>query len=271
MRRLHLIEIHEQAWCPKSIRDAVTDHLQFNLNLLNMYAAIVPRLKRALYRANTRKIIDLCSGAGGPWLTLHGLLRDEDDFPVEICLSDKYPNIPAFERARFASRGAIGFHPKPVDGAQMPAELEGFRTLFTSFHHFRPAEARAILLDAVSTGQGIGAFEITQRSPLAFALMCSAPAFVFLLTPFVRPFRFSRLLWTYLIPVAPFIALLDGLVSCCRTYSPSELRELTDGLGKGGYAWEIGEEKTGFVLIPITYLIGYPAETAQQAPSGTST
>jgi len=26
---MHLIEIHEQPWCPASLRDALTDYLQF--------------------------------------------------------------------------------------------------------------------------------------------------------------------------------------------------------------------------------------------------
>ena len=38
MRRLQLIEIHEQPWFPSSLRDQATDALQFGFNLLNAYA-----------------------------------------------------------------------------------------------------------------------------------------------------------------------------------------------------------------------------------------
>src|SRR5262245_9719783 len=55
------------------------------------------------------------------------------------------------------------------------------------------------------------------------------------------------------------IVLWDGVVSCLRTYSPAELRELTNGLGAGDYLWESGEEKYARSLIPVTYLIGYPS------------
>ena len=29
MKRLHLIEIHDQDWCPRTVRDGETDYLQF--------------------------------------------------------------------------------------------------------------------------------------------------------------------------------------------------------------------------------------------------
>ena len=45
-------------------------------------------------------------------------------------------------------------------------------------------------------------------------------------TPLIRPLRWSRLLWTYLIPLVPVITLFEGLVSCLRTYSVQELHDL---------------------------------------------
>jgi hypothetical protein len=80
---------------------------------------------------------------------------------------------------------------------------------------------------------------------------------VLLVTPFIRPFRWSRLFWTYLVPVVPLVSLFDGLVSCLRTYSIQELRELTEDLGANNYRWNVGELK-GKGPIPITYLIGFP-------------
>ena len=80
------------------------------------------------------------------------------------------------------------------------------------------------------------------------------------MTPFLRPFRWSRLLWTYLIPLVPVVTLFDGLVSCLRTYTVRELRELTERLDANDYHWEIGTVKGKTTPIPITYLIGVPIE-----------
>jgi hypothetical protein len=37
----------------------------------------------------------------------------------------------------------------------------------------------------------------------------------FLTAPFIRPFRFSRLFWTYVITVIPFVLFFDGVVPVC--------------------------------------------------------
>jgi len=256
MGRMQLFEIQDQSWCPESARDAITDHLRFGLNLWNQYAPIVPRLRDAMKRAGTRRVLDLCSGGGGPWLRLHRTF-EQNGFPLEICLTDKYPNTAAFLRARSESGNNIEFREDPVDALRIPAGLDGFRTFFSSFHHFPPEEARAILRDAVESRQGIAVFEATRRDLRAMLIMIFlAPVMTLIFAPFIRPFRWSRLLWTYLIPIVPVAAVFDGLVSCARTYSPSDLRELTDGLDQSAYAWDIGEQGGAAVPVPITYLIG---------------
>src|SRR5438105_2311666 len=98
MKRLHLIEIEDQAWCPRTIRDALTDYLQFALVVTKPYAAMVPLLYTALQRTGARRVLDLCSGAAGPWLWLRPVLADTG-VNVSVCLTDKYPNKEAFARS----------------------------------------------------------------------------------------------------------------------------------------------------------------------------
>ncbi|MBZ5663812.1 MAG: class I SAM-dependent methyltransferase [Acidobacteriia bacterium] len=253
MRRLHLIEIHEQPWFPSTLRDQATDALQFGFNLLNAYGPVISLLQRALESTEERAVVDLCSGGGGPWFDLGRKLQG--DLPhLEIWLTDKYPNLSAVENVRAASENHIRFYPGPVDATNVPGELQGFRTMFTSFHHFSPEEAGAILQNAVDAREGIGIFEITRRTPSTIALMLAWALILFLCTPWIRPFRWSRLLWTYLIPIIPLVWLFDGIVSCLRTYRPRELREIVATLSSSEYQWEIGELSTG--KVPITYLIG---------------
>jgi hypothetical protein len=140
--------------------------------------------------------------------------------------------------------------------------LTGFWTIFSAFHHFRPEQACAVLANAVHKRQGIAVFEGTQHSVLALLLMLFVPLMVLLMTPFIRPFRWSRLLWTYLIPRLPLVVLFDGLVSCLRTYSVEELRDLTARLATNDYHWDIGTVKSTAGPIRITYLIGVPKEKA---------
>ena len=261
MKRLHLIEIHDQDWCPRTIRDGATDYLQFVIATTKPYAAMVPILAAALQRTGTRQVLDLCSGAAGPWLWLQPVLA-ERAVSVSVCLTDKYPNLDALRQSNHLTHHSINSHRQSVDATRVPEELTGFRTIFSAFHHFRPEQACAVLADAVHKRQGIAVFEGTQHSVLALLLMLLVPLMVLLTTPFIRPFRWSRLLWTYLIPVMPFIVLFDGLVSCLRTYSVEELRGLTARLATNDYHWDIGTVKSKAGLVTITYLIGVPNEKA---------
>ncbi len=165
MRRIQFIELHEQPWFPSSIRDAITDALQFGLNLVKAYAPIAPLLQSAVDASGSRSIVDMCSGGGGPWLDLSQKLHGNAP-ALHIWLTDKYPNLRAIQNMRSVSENHITFYPDPVDAMKVPGELKGFRTMFTSFHHFLPEVARAILQDAVDASQGIGIFEATRRAPL---------------------------------------------------------------------------------------------------------
>jgi hypothetical protein len=257
MRRVQFIELHEQPWFPQCLRREITDALQFGLNFLKAYAPIAPLLQRVLDTTRCRSIVDLCSGGGGPWFDLSRMLQ-ADAPDVHILLTDKYPNLSAVQNVRAASANHIAFFPEPVDALNVPGELGGFRTMFTSFHHFPPEEARVILQNAVDARQSIGVFEITRRAPFTIALMFAWALTPFLFAPFIRPFRWSRLLSTYVIPIIPLVLLFDGAVSCLRTYRPQELREIITKLSGIEYQWEMGEHSSAYGRVPITYLIGYP-------------
>ena len=254
MRRLHLFEITDQAWCPTVIRDCATDYLRHIIIATQAYEPIAERLSQAVARTEATRIIDLCSGGAGPWLRMHQRCP-----AVEIYLTDLHPNLAASQRVQALASGKIKCHPAAVNALRVPPELIGFRTLFTSFHHFKPAEARAILRDAVASRSGIGIFEGTERRPSAMLGMLLTPLLVWLVTPLIRPFRWARLLWTYLLPVVPLVVLFDGIVSCWRTYTVAELTEFTAELSGSGYAWEVGETPAKGWRAPVTYLIGYPA------------
>ena len=261
MKRLHLIEIEDQDWCPRPVRDAATDYLQCFIVATRAYAAMIPVLATVLQRTGSRHVLDLCSGAAGPWLWLQPALAKKG-VSVSVCLTDKYPNLPGFERASRLTNQVISFHPQPVDPTQVPGNLLGFRTMFSAFHHFQPEQACAVLADAVRNRQGIAIFEATQRHPLALLFTLLAPLGVLVATPFIRPFRWSRLLWTYLLPLVPLVTLFDGLVSCLRTYSVQDLRKLAAKLGTKDYHWEVGIAKSKMTPMPITYLLGVPIEKA---------
>ncbi len=145
-----------------------------------------------------------------------------------------------------------------IDATQVPSRLVGFRTIFSSFHHFPKREAIGILQNAVDNRQGIGVFEAARRHPLTMAFTVFMFLGALVATPFMRPFRWDRLFWTYVLPVIPFTLFWDGLMSCLRAYSSQQLHEMIASVDAHGYRWEVGEEAAGFAV--VTYLVGYPAE-----------
>lgn len=254
--RRRLFEIHEQDWAPAWLRHYSTDYLEALFARLGIYDGVAPRLAELVRRSGEQRIVDLCSGAGGPLPALIAALRRELGADVEILLTDKFPNREAFERLERGSAGNIRHLAAAVDARAVPPELHGLRTLFDSLHHFSAEDARAILADARECGVPIAVFEAVSRRPSTVLGSVLIPVLVLALTPWVRPFRWRRLLFTYPIPVLPLSIGWDGLVSHLRAYTADELRALTDGLTAPGYTWEVGEIPVGPAA--ITFVLGWP-------------
>jgi hypothetical protein len=201
---------------------------------------------------NVAQLVDLGSGSGGPVaLVLEALA--ERGLRVRAVLTDLYP--PAIPRPG-GSSAKIQYCAKPVDAANVPAELVGIRTMFASFHHFRPEPARKILSDAFACRRPICVFETTSRTLAAVLSAILIPVLVLVLTPRIRPLSWQQVIFTYLIPILPLLMFWDGFVSQLRTYSVEELTQLTKDLKADDYSWEIGEIKLPRLPAGVPYLIG---------------
>ena len=239
MARLHLFELEDQEWFPDFIRNYGTDFLQFLSNKAKIYEPIIPILEKGVEASGTNQIIDLASGGGGGLLWLNGEFKKKMP-DLKILLTDYFPNIEAFE---YMKRQAANFDylPDSVDARAMPPDLKGLRTQFLSFHHFKPADALKILQNAVDAEQPIAIFEAQERSFASFVTLFFSPISVLLTTPFIKPFKIGRIVFTYLIPLVPLMVWWDGLVSSLRTYSVKEMEELVAQVdGNESYDWDIG-------------------------------
>jgi hypothetical protein len=259
--RFHLFELEDQSWFPNNIRDLATDYLQFMETKLKLHEPVVPLLARALREAGTTTVVDLCAGGGGPVVAVQEKLR-QDGMPVRFILTDKFPNLPAFVQLQRDHPGIEGYR-ESVDATDVPSHLTGFRSIFNAYHHFTPDDARAVLRSAVTARQPIGVFEIPERAiwiVLTTALL--VPILVLLSTPFIRPFRWSRLLFTYPLPLVPLTCFWDGVVSQLRAYTPAELNALATSLGDVGYRWEAGKVRLQGSPAHLTYLIGMTSSSS---------
>lgn len=266
MKRRAWFEIHDDPRFPRFLRDLVTEALESVWNGSRAYAPIAPLLREALMCSGADRVIDLCSGGGGPWPGLYADVMARMGLPV--CFTDKYPNPSAFAQAGLAMGSEITGCAESIDATRLPADQHGFRTMFSSFHHFGPSEARAILADALARREGIAVFELAQRNVRTLLATAVVPLLALRESLRMRPFRWKRIFWTWLVPIVPAVLLIDGILSCLRSYSQADLRELVFGItqlnsSQSGYNWHIGEERRG--LVGILWLIGIPDSARSRA------
>jgi hypothetical protein len=254
MNRRHWVELHDLAFCPAAIRDGLTDFLETSIEFADIYGPIRSILFESITKSKAERVVDLCSGAGGPW----AIWRRQGLTQLDITLTDKFPNGSARQRLKNDPLPGLRYAGQSVDAAQVPAGLTGFRTIFSAFHHFAPDHAREILRSAIASRQPIGIFEFTYRSRSEILGMLRTPLAVWYLTPRMQARGWTKLLLTYLLPLIPLVAMIDGIVSCWRTYKISELQLMVSDTRE--YKWVSGVQKTAGSPFQISYFIGYPVQ-----------
>jgi len=224
-----------------------------------MYDCTIPLIETMLEHVKDKKVVDLCSGAGGPWTQLYQKITERFGM-ITVTLTDRFPNLKSCGEGESTITGKIEYKIDPIDARNFPEELKGIRTIYSGFHHFRPVVAKEILKDVIAQNVAIGIFEHTERQLKNVIRFLLTPLFVWFVTPFIRPLSFGRIFWTYIIPAIPVAFSWDAIVSCLRTYSTEELEALVKGIGKKEYTWEIGTCNNPNSMLPIkvTYLLGYP-------------
>jgi len=253
-------EFEDQHWFPRFIRDSMTDYLRFLFRKFDLYKPVLPILKEVLIKSDSHQILDLCSGSGGAVEMIYDNLKQNFDPDIKITLSDLFPSELTYEYLSKKTHGGISYINTPVDASSVPDGLKGVRTIFSGFHHFEKEKAMEILKNASDQRQGIAIFDGGNKSFWMILLIIIAhPVMLFLCTPFFRPFSLSRLLFTYLIPIIPFCAVWDGVISILRLYSPDEMLQIASEADTGQCTWISGKVRNKFGM-SIAYLVGYPTD-----------
>lgn len=261
--RKQLFEFLDQPWLPETIRTLFTEQLSWALAFAKAHAPVAPELARVMQLTQKRRIVDLCSGAGSPPRTLRPEIEAILGEPIDIVLTDKFPSPKVVDTVSEESESRVRYVPTPVDATDVPPDLTGLRTLFEGFHHFSPDQAKKILQSAVDAGEPIAIMEVTERSIASLLMPLIIVPMTLLLAPFIRPFRPSRLLFTYVVPAILFMGAWDSIVSSLRSYSPNELREMTGELHGTPYVWRMGESRQRGMY--VGWLVGYPASSEPTA------
>ena len=263
MRRVHLFELEDFDWVPRAIRDGGTDLLDLGFDRLGFYDGVAPKLNALLESSGATRVVDLCSGGGGGTLQMRRQVRAAGK-SHEFVFSDRHPNEAGIARVQALDDPHTRYRSEPVDAMTGGGELEGVRTMSGALHHFQPDAVRALIAGIVARRAPLAFFDVAaspavRRLPIVLAPLAMGVNMLMLflgslvLVPFVRPFRLSRLLLTYLLPAIPALVAWDGSVSALRAYTPDELLEISRSVpGADGYAWDAG------VVGSALYLTGVP-------------
>ncbi|GFZ42620.1 hypothetical protein JCM24511_00337 [Saitozyma sp. JCM 24511] len=275
-----LFEFHDQTWFSPELRQHIQNLLAFLWThrilpfqtkapyvrataVLERVIEEIEEEDRMYHEDKPLRIVDCCSGAGGPMpaveRTLNARRQARSLPPVPVLLSDLHPHTTAWARHASASpSGSLSFVADPVDALRAPQAIRAkrhLRTFCLSFHHFGESGARAILQDAMESAEGICIFELQALDFATFCMMLCLFPLTYLVTPFVQPSALVLLL-TYGLPVLPAIFVFDGLVSAYRTRTPDHLSHLAtlatmsasvasadrNGVGMIDWKWEFGKE-----------------------------
>lgn len=261
MSRVHALEIEDEAWCPRVIRDGLTGFLQTSSEVLGVYDGATRVIAEVVARQRATHLVDLCSGGGGPMVRVLDVLKTQHGVDVHAVLTDLYPNVGAFAVAEARSAGAVVGVRASVDASDVPEALVGVRTIFNGFHHFRPELARRVVVDAARKRQPFISIEVVDRRVITMLVFMGTPLAAVLLLPWSRPLSVARVVLTWLVPLIPLGIWWDGMMSCLRSYSPDELRALTDDLNSSDYGFRIENLAVPWLPLRLTVLIGEPRST----------
>jgi len=242
----HLFELEDLPGFPSVLRRQQVEFIGWLVDSFGVYAPVMPMLSGVLVRTGNAHITDLGSGSGGP---IHYLARQPGLSHLRILLTDRYP-IPTDTILEHVS-----WHPSPVDALSSNAPGDGLLTLFNAFHHFTPAQQKQLV--QLHAPRGLLVFEVLQPTVFCFLkILFTTTIGQLLLAPFVRPFRWERLLFTYVLPINLLTIPWDGLVSVLRSDHPATLVQRLRAALPAGHAIDGGT--LGPWWAPVTWVSCLP-------------
>lgn len=225
MKRKQAPQITNSKWFPNFLTRCVHEFMTWFVIKVNAAKPFIPLIEEGLQHAERIVVINKKCGAGFE--------------TVDRLLDEKIKRV-------------------FVDADNFTASEEGLYLSVNSFHQFTLDEAKDILQQIAENKQPVVVVEGNNDSLWqVFGMTVIVPLTVLLTAPFVKPFRFVRIIFTYILPVLPFVTFFDGFMALFKLYAPKDLDELTTSIKTEGYSWRTGKLDNGRGG-KIIYLIGYP-------------
>ena len=179
---------------------------------------------------------------------------------LSVTLTDLFPHkewINPLQKSKQNQK--LKYHPQAINAKNVPPDMVGCRTLLS------PSIISLLMkqhtfLEMLYNPNSPSLSLNSQRPSLFFMPLRHIPSIWFPSTygcTFFIHLLVGKSYSLTIVPIIPFIIVLDGIVSVLRTYSTEELRDVATKAGCEGYRWEIRQSKDlGNGL--MTCLIGWP-------------
>ncbi|MEM6765501.1 MAG: hypothetical protein AAF824_24730 [Bacteroidota bacterium] len=227
MKRKHTPQFLSQAWVPNYLKTMVKEFMTWFVGKIGAAKPFMPVIEEALTHTENRTILNIGHESGAGIETVKPYL--DDDIHIIAAKLSLYEE-----------------------------KQKGLYLSVNGFHQLRQEEASSLLEQIVARGNPVAVVEGNNDSLWqVVGMTIFVPLTVLLTAPLVKPFRFGRLIFTYLIPVLPLITMIDGCMALFRLYAPSDLDELTHSIDAPSYQWRSGKMDNGRGG-KIIYLLGYP-------------
>lgn len=208
-------ELEDYSWFPSVLRNFQTDFIGFVVAKLNVYDVLVDYLKTL--SLPVYPMYDLCSGSGEPAISI---FKKSNCFS-QLLLSDKYP------RPFLSADANIYYQPQSTDVLNLEFKNNTYYTLFNSLHHFTDIEKLKLTETIIENGATAFMVEILEPT-----FTCLVKVFFMttlgsiLFTPFIHPFSFKRLFFTYVFPINILTITIDGILSVLKSRSVKQYQKL---------------------------------------------
>jgi hypothetical protein len=197
-------ELEDQSWFPDSLRNFQTEYIGYVVTRFNIYGPFI----KIFQEKKAGLMYDLCSGCGQPALSI---FKQSKNFQ-KLSLSDKFPYAFGSEYPD------VEYIKESKDVLNMDFEAGKTYTMFNAFHHFSEDEQRTICLKIREANASAYFVEILFPSLLHLSkILIATTVGVLILSPFIKPFSWKRILFTYIIPVNILTISIDGIISVLKS------------------------------------------------------
>jgi hypothetical protein len=220
-------ELEDYDWFPPVLRRQQLQYIGWLAQWQRLYQPMVAHLQELVKRQRPSVIQDVCSGSGRPFMAV---MRELQNAPPGL-LSDWHPD------KQFVNTDKLQYISEPVNVLELTPHPGYCYTMFNAFHHFSAEMQSQLFQKMKATGSPFVVVEVLQPNlPAYLKVLLSATLIQVLTAPFVKPFSWLRLLFTWLLPVNIITVLYDGVISVMKSKTAVQYRRLLMPLCNEGYS-----------------------------------